>query len=180
LIPIEAESFPRRADILNTLSSNWINGTAVDVQKAIAKSLLRLALNPTNAATFATATGLPAVKVGDKEVSLVTISQKQVDGQSLDDAENGLNGRFDLVLSALLDAAYQKADQRYRNNAKAWATVVSVALSLGGCYILGRSTQSDLVQAVLLGLIATPLAPLAKDLSTAVVAATQMIKSTKR
>src|ERR1700760_958803 len=45
---------------LATLEANWINGTDLASQKAIAKSLIKLALNPGTAAQMAGATGVDA------------------------------------------------------------------------------------------------------------------------
>ena len=39
--------------ILATLQANWMNGTHLGSQKAIAKSLIKLNLNPGNAAALA-------------------------------------------------------------------------------------------------------------------------------
>jgi formate-dependent phosphoribosylglycinamide formyltransferase (GAR transformylase) len=48
--------------IMATLKANWFNGTDLASQKAIAKSLIKLNLNATNAAALAAATGVdPAI-----------------------------------------------------------------------------------------------------------------------
>src|SRR5690349_124666 len=43
-----------------TLRGNWINGSALGDQKAIAKSLIKVRLSTTNAQAFAKATGVDA------------------------------------------------------------------------------------------------------------------------
>jgi len=71
--------------------------------------------------------------------------------------------RFDPILTALLGEAYQCADQRYRDGTRAWAMAISIALALLGGHVL----HASLAESVLIGLLATPLAPIAKDFSTA-------------
>ena len=75
--------------------------------------------------------------------------------------------RFDLIVTAMLDEAYQRADQLYRDGTRAWAMAISIALALIGGHIL----HAPLAGSLLVGLLATPLAPIAKDLSTALATA---------
>jgi hypothetical protein len=77
-----------------------------------------------------------------------------------------------------LDQAYQRADQRYRNTAKVCAVPVSVALAIVAHYVLPAGTINA-GEAALLGLIATPIAPVAKDLSTAISNAVQAAQTIK-
>src|SRR5271170_8093827 len=53
--PVNALS---RKKIIATLQANWMNGTQLGNQKAIAKSLIKLNLNPGNADALADATGV--------------------------------------------------------------------------------------------------------------------------
>ena len=155
--PVNALS---QKNILATLQANWMNGTHLDSQKAIAKSLIKLNLNPGNAADLAAATGVdPGV--------LQVIATKIAAGTSLSSAESDVFARFDLIVTALLDEAYQRGDQLYRNWTRALAAVVAVALALVG----GMFLQMDPALSFLVGLLATPLAPIAKDLSTALATA---------
>ncbi len=161
--------------VLDTLYANWINGTPMADQKAIAKSLIKLRLSPANAAFL-------AGKVGVDPAILTSVATKISTGAALTSSEADVFGRFDLLLSTALDEGYQRADQRYRNWCKAMAIPVSVILgALGGWAISGLSyavyIQSDLFyEALVAGLVATPLAPVAKDLSSAVQAATKTAK----
>jgi hypothetical protein len=84
-------------------------------------------------------------------------------------------GRFDLLLTTLLDQAYQRADQRYRNATKFTAIPISVGLAVIAAHVL--PDHITVWQAVLLGLIATPIAPVAKDVASAVTAAVQAVQS---
>jgi hypothetical protein len=160
-------------EVLNTLKGNWFNGTDLGSQKAIAKSLIKLHLNSSNAAAVAKATNLDSEAFGN-------VIAKQTRGESLLPAEGDLFARFDLVITAMLDEAYQIADQLYCNAARALAVVFAVALSFAGCLILhhdGAPVAISYSDSVIIGLLATPLAPIAKDLSSALAAAVNALQS---
>ena len=159
------------ADILATLRANWLNGVAKSDQKAAAKSLIRMSITPENADQLAAATGVDAT-------ALKAVAQHIREGEQLTQKEITLVGRLDTVVSALLDLGYERADQFYRNSAKMAATFVAMALAaVGGGLIFNSSYptlgvyaylgSSDFLVALLVGAISTPLAPVAKDLSTA-------------
>jgi hypothetical protein len=144
---------------LATLRANWMNGMATGDQKSIAKALVKLNLTSESAGRLAAATGV------DSKL-LANVATKLSTKDKLADEETDVYGRFDLALSALLDQAYQRGDQRYRNTAKLLAVVVSVLLAWAGAStVLG---SGHLRLATLAGLLATPLAPVAKDLSSAI------------
>lgn len=165
-------------DVLETLQENWFNGTDLASQKAIAKSLIKLNFNPTSADTMAAATTVDAAVL--KSVA-VSISQ----GAPLTPQQNDIYARFDLIVTALLDATYQRADQKYRNGARGWAVVASVLLSIAGASILANYLPwelqaAQLWEAFIVGLLATPLAPIAKDLSTALATAVNTLQLVKK
>jgi hypothetical protein len=167
------------ASVYANLKANWINGTDLGHQKEIAKSLLKLRLSATTAAVFAKGTGVDAEVLSEVAVALNM-------GMELTKEEADTYSRFDLALTALLDQAYQRADQRYRNSAKALAGVFSVAIALAGGWILSSPTlavgtlhgstapyspmTANFWFAALAGALATPLAPIAKDLTSALAA----------
>lgn len=154
-----------------TLLSQWINGAATTNQVNIAKSLIKLRLTPDTAAALANATGVDAN-------ILSQVAGKIRTGEALTTAQSDEYGRFDLLLTTLLDQAYQRADQRYRNAAKSLAVPVAVILALVARHVLQNPISP--LEAVLIGLIATPIAPVAKDLSTAISTAAQAIQSWKK
>lgn len=160
-----------RDSILYALKSQWINGTATADQASIAKSLIKLRLTPDTAGALAKATGVNAKILSE-------IAQSIGNGTVLTPPQTDAYGRFDLLLTTLLDQAYQRASQRYRNAAKAAAVVVAVLLA-----VFTAQLMNDIVsrgQAVILGLIATPLAPMAKDLATGLTAAMQALQASKK
>jgi hypothetical protein len=170
----DAASARALPSVLATLRANWLNGMAMADQKSVAKALIKLNLNANSAAVMAAATGVNATLLGQ-------ISAKLVTQQSLEPAETDVYGRFDLSVSALLDQGYQRADQRYRNSAKIAAVFVSVLLALVGTWtIYGNEAHGHYGVAFIAGLLATPLAPVAKDLSSAIQAGAKAAQSWKR
>lgn len=165
--------------LLDILHGHWISGSPLNDQKAIAKSLIKLRLTTETAEKFAAATSVDA-KV------LSQVATKMTQGERLEDPEMNVLGRFDLALTAILDEGYQRADQRYRNAARTLAAGVAIVLA-----VLGGLTLTDLAAAdffssaevwkfVLCGLLATPLAPIAKDLANGLAAGVKVAQAIKR
>ena len=157
-------------DILGTLHANWINGMETGAQKAIAKSFIKLHFNPDTAAALAKQTNVaPDV--------LASVARKLASVAPLTAVESDAFGRFDLSLSAMIDRAYERADQLYRNSCKALACAFAVALAFLGDAQLKWAIPGW--EALIVGLIATPLAPVAKDIANAIQTASDAVKSVK-
>jgi hypothetical protein len=155
--------------IVATLEANWMNGSELASQKAIAKSLIKLNLHPQNARALADATGVdPGV--------LTAIATSIAAGTPLSSAESDVFARFDLIVTVLLDEAYQRSNQIYRNWTRALAALVAVALAMAGGMVL----RMDPAVSLLVGLLATPLAPIAKDISTALAMAVSTMHLAKK
>jgi hypothetical protein len=167
-----AESALSLISVLATLRSNWLNGMALADQKSIAKALIKLNLNADTAAGMAAATGV------DKK-TLESIAVKLSTGEALTPTETDAYGRFDLLLTAVLDQGYQRGDQRYRNSAKLLAVPVAVGLALLGAWAISpdKLSSADFWRAVAGGFLATPLAPVAKDLASAVQAGSKLAQA---
>src|SRR5579863_1077116 len=139
--------------VLTTLRANWLNGMALADQKSVAKALIKLNLNTASARGMAAATGVDAAV-------LESIAGKLPTGAALEKEETDAFGRFDLLLSAVLDQGYQRADQRYRNSAKLLAVPVAILVALAGAWAIssnGTLSSPDIWMAVIGGLLATPL-----------------------
>jgi len=176
LTPAPVNALPRK-NILETVEANWVNGTDIASQKAIAKSLIKLHLSAGNAAALATTANVdPAL--------LASVAAKTIAGTPLLPAESDVFSRFDLIVTAMLDEAYQLSDQVYRNRTRALAAGVAVVLALfGGWSIVGTPAffwHREMVDAFLIGLLATPLAPIAKDLSSALATAVNTMQLVKK
>ncbi len=165
--------------IIGTLRSNWYNGTALNDQKSIAKSLIKQGLNPANAAELAALTGADAGL-------LTSVAQKIATGISLAAPESDAYSRFDFAITAMLDEVYQHADQAYTNWTRVWASFFALVLAFVGGWILNGGQFNDywwtrnMWTAIVAGLLATPLAPVAKDLSSALAAAVNTMQIIKK
>lgn len=159
--------------IYATLKANWLNGVDLADQKAKAKTLLKLRLNPGNSEDYAKATG-----VDPKE--LKTIANLIQEGGALETPQADAFGRFDLALTALLDEGYQRADQRYRNWAKILAGIFSVVIAVAAAWLLGFKSCKDMATAALAGALAMPLAPIAKDLTSALAAGVDVVQKMQK
>jgi hypothetical protein len=165
--------------IIETLKANWFNGTDLGSQKSIAKSLIKLNLNVANAPALAAATGVDFA-------TLTTVATKIAAGTALVTTESDVYARFDLILTAILDETYQRSDNVYRNWTRAIAGIVAVALAVVGELMLngvapnGKFDWLNLGKSVMVGLLATPLAPIAKDLSTALATAVNTMQLVKK
>ena len=167
--PGQAVNALSQEKIVATLQANWMNGTDLGSQKAIAKSLIKLNLHPQNARALADATGVdPAI--------LSSVATNMAAGTPLSSAESDVFARFDLIVTALLDEAYQRSNQIYRNWTRALAALVAIALALAG----GTVLKIDPALSLLVGLLATPLAPIAKDISSALAMAVNTLQLAKK
>jgi len=156
---------------LATLHGNWINGRSLADQQAIAKSLVKLRLNGSTASALAAATGVDA-KI------LQTVGEKMSAGKALEDGESNVLGRFDLALTSILDGAYQLADQRYRNWSRVCAMFVAIIMAVIGGLTIDHGDRIGLY--ILAGVLATPIAPISKDLTSALAAGVKVAQSIKR
>jgi hypothetical protein len=165
--------------LMETIRANWLNGKPLPDQKAAAKALIRLGITPENAANLADATGVSAAE-------LTTAAEHVYSGDALTEQDMNILGRFDTLVEAILDLGYERADQMYRNSAKAVSSVVAVALALFAAWLFnmsgataegGADLRVGYVTAFLAGILATPLAPMAKDITSSLQAAAGALKA---
>jgi hypothetical protein len=149
------------------LRSHWINGRPKAEQKAIAVSLVQLGLTQETAKGVAEATNIDPA-------DLLKVIKALVTGKELEPDQLNLLGRFKATIEARLDAAYERADQMYRNTARLAAGLVAVGLAVVAQQLFYPQTQ--LISAVLIGLIAVPLAPVARDLVSTLSAAARAVR----
>ncbi len=180
-VPLLEKTELGRDSILYTLLSQWINGVDKGNQISIAKSLIKLRLTPDTAPALAAATGVDAEilkGVATKIQKGSAAASNPPDPNGLTTQESDIYGRFDLLLNTLLDQAYQRADQRYRNVAKVAAIPVALGLALVAAAFINWTKYWE--PAVLIGLVSTPIAPIAKDISSAITTAAQAIQVGKK
>lgn len=167
-----------QSNVVGTLLANWINGTDLAAQKAIAKTLIKLHMSEGNAAAIAAATNV------NPEL-LTQVAASIVSGTPLNQPQSDTNARFDLIVTAMLDETYQHSDQVYRNWTRGLAAFLALVLafvagwSLKGGALADYWWTADAGKAIIAGILATPLAPIAKDISSALATAVntmQMIR----
>jgi len=181
LRPFKLALTAAESDWTSTIKANWVNGVPKNDQKAAAKSLIRLGLSPENAESMA-----GAGHVNPQKLKAVMIAVEA--GTDLTPDQVNILGRFNGAIDAAMDGGFERADQVYRNAAKVWAGVAAVLLAIAGGAMVamdgGKSLpayfQSALfAQAILIGIVAVPLAPVVKDLISSLQAAVTAIKVTK-
>ena len=169
-----------QSDWTAAIRASWINGVAKEEQKAAATSLIRLGLTPANAAALAA-----SCKVDPVALQAV-ITAIDTGAPPLRPDQINLLGRFNAAIGATMDGAFELADQQYRNASKVWAGVAAVGLAVWGGGLLSGAhsfgdffTYPDFAKALMAGVIAVPLAPVAKDLTSSVQAAVTAMKAIK-
>lgn len=166
------------AGILNTIEANWVNGNDLAAQKAIAKSLIKLHLSAGNAAAVAAATNVDPAE-------LTAVATSIAAGTPLTQDQADTWARFDLIVTAILDHQYQCGDVTYRNWMRFFAGCVAVVLAVTGGYTMHGSSDGyflsvDFGRALLVGLLAVPMAPIAKDLTSALATAVNTLQVVKK
>jgi hypothetical protein len=162
-----------------TIHANWINGVPKADQKATAKALIRLGLTP------ATAPVIAASSPGVDGATLQSAATNVANGESLTPQQIGVLGRLDATIDARLDAGFERAEQKYRNTSRVIAGVFAVILAVvGGWIVVGGPLDvylgsKNLPIALLVGVIAVPLAPIAKDITSAIGTAVKAFKSVR-
>jgi SOS response associated peptidase (SRAP) len=110
-----------------------INAKAEGIETRPAKALIHLGLTPGNAVKLAEATGVSGEK-------LQALAEKTAGGGQPSTEEINVLGQFDVILSAVLDDAYERADQKYRNASKLLAMAVATVLGgIGGWLVFHHS-----------------------------------------
>jgi hypothetical protein len=158
-----------KAEWRRVVRSHWINGRPRAEQKAIVKSLIRLGLAPQTAPELAKA---GRVNAG----ALVAVAEKLEVGTALTEVDLNVLGRLDASVEAQLDAAFDRADQLYRNVSRVFAAVFSIGLAFLATWALKWDRWA---LALLIGLLAVPLAPIAKDLASSLQAAAAAMRAAK-
>jgi DNA uptake protein ComE-like DNA-binding protein len=155
--------------------ANWISGVAKADQKAKAQALIKLGLNAANAAEIAVATHVDPT-------ALKAAVQRLETGVKSTDQDLNVLGRMSATIDVLLDAAFEAADQQYRNTCRLLAGLVAIGLAFGALALWPKEAgpPPTLAATFMVGLLAVPLAPVAKDLTGALSAAMNALKAAKK
>ncbi|HYL01764.1 MAG TPA: hypothetical protein VEU78_11255 [Steroidobacteraceae bacterium] len=138
-------------------------------QSIIAKSLrqgVRIGLTTANAENVARFLGTVAPAALRQAAAAVESSTP------LSDAERGAIGRFELAADARIASALSRAQDVYLGWVRGSASLCAIVLGIATALILG----SDLVDGLIVGVVAVPLAPIANDVVAALQAATRAMR----
>ena len=159
--------------------ANWINGAPKDDQTAQAKSLIRLGLSAKTAPALAKAGHVDAA-------ALEAAMTKSETGVALGKGDLELIGRLNAAIDVAMDTGFERADQRYRNACRLAAAAVSVVLALWAGHLLvvakvpGFDDDATVWPlALFAGILAAPIAPVAKDLASSLQAAAKAVSAVK-
>lgn len=158
------------------VKANWLNGMDKSEQKAAARNLIRLGFNSKTAPIIA------GHVLADDTGLLVGIAGKMESGETPSETELAVLARFDAIIDARLDAAFERAEQQFRNTSRVAAAATAIVLAELGAAIVNHSDfgPRHFALAFLIGLVAVPVAPIAKDLSSAISTAAGAFKAVRR
>lgn len=102
---------------------------------------------------------------------LCKVAAAVVAGSDLTSEQRNVIGRFEAAVDARIEAATTLAQAQYSGTMKIAASIVAVALAL----VVGWQLDVDLFHALVVWLVAVPLAPIAKDVAAGLRAAAQAV-----
>ena len=138
-------------------------------QSVVAKSLrqgVRIGLTTANAENVARFLG--TVAPGSLKQAAAAVEA----AKALSDAERAAIGRFELAADARIASALSRAKDAYLGCVRGAASLCAIVLGVATALLLG----SELVDGVIVGIVAVPLAPIANDVVAALQAATKAMR----
>lgn len=140
---------------------------------------VRIGLNEANAPAMAEEVGV----IEGKDLKAIAVNVRS--GEDLSDNQKNMLSRFELAIDARVDAAVALADKSYKSIMQMRASAAAIFFALLGAFGLREAgvanmnsgTTETLMLALVVGVAAVPLAPIAKDVAKAVQSAA---KATRR
>lgn len=130
---------------------------------------VRLSLTSENAEAHVRVLGVGVIDAD----TLAKAAGKIRAGDELTDAERNVLARYEVAVDARIDGAATLALNHYTNGLRIWAMVIALGIALLVAYF----GSLPMNYAFIVGFAAVPLAPIAKDLSTAIQAAGQALRN---
>ena len=122
----------------------------------------RVGLTPDTAPALATQVGV----IDPSELTAVASAVQS--GNTLTEAQRNILGRFELALDARIEAALALANSKYIGYVRLLASAVAIVIA----FLVGLKLPNvDLLTSLIIGVAAVPVAPVAKDLASAIQAA---------
>lgn len=116
------------------------------------------------------ATSLPAVD-GEQLRRAIELADR---GEDPGAESRNVLGRYELAADARVEAGLALAQSRYATAAQAAAGIVAVLLAVAAAFALDES--ANWIDAIVLGIAAVPLAPIAKDVASGLNAASKALR----
>jgi hypothetical protein len=154
------------ADFKNLLRAQY-RGNQRDLTRLIRQGV-RIGLTPGNAIPIAGFLGIVDAK------KLAEAAAQVGKGTDLSAELRNVLGRFELAVDGRIDAALTLAQTKYVGATRVLASLVALFIALAVGVYLG---SGYVFQALLVGIAAVPLAPVAKDLVTALQSASRAIRT---
>ncbi len=110
-----------------------------------------------------------------KPADLKAVAESIHKAKALTENQRGILGRYELALDTRIDAALALANDHYVNYMRFLASLVAIAIAFG----VRQYTGGDILTTLIVGFTAVPLAPIAKDLATAIQSAAQAMRRKK-
>lgn len=117
---------------------------------------IRIGLNEENAAD------LSQNILGKSDGTLTEIAKKINTGENLEPQEKNFLSRFELAVDARIEGALALGERAYANGIRLCAFIVAIGLAQAAALLL--KLQDGFITALIVGLIAVPIAPIAKDI----------------
>lgn len=157
------------SDFMLFLEAQYRNGRNSGELPRTIRQGARIGLTPETAPGLAAQVGV----VDGQQLSEVAAAIQS--NEELNSEQRNLLGRFELALDARIDAAMSLANDRYIGYVRLLASVVSIIIAA----FVGISMGIDWKTWLIVGVAAVPVAPMAKDLASAIQAASKSMTGGK-
>lgn len=163
----------------NLLRAQYLEGRKQGELVRTLRQGVRIGLTENNAAAMADEIGV----IEGEDLKAIAANVRS--GEGLSDNQKNMLSRFELAVDARVGAAVALADKSYKSIMQMRASVAAIGLAMVGAFGLREAgvanmnsgTAETLLLALVVGVAAVPLAPIAKDVAKAVQSAA---KATRR
>lgn len=152
-------------EYMRLLKAQYRANRTADALPTTLRQGARVGLTPETAEELAKQVGV----VGGED--LRRVASTACKGVELESADRNILARFELALDARVDAALALADDKYVGGVRITASVVAIFIA----WLVGQSANVDLWAWLVVGIVAVPVAPIAKDVASALQSASKAL-----
>lgn len=120
-----------------------------------------------------------SAEFGLDKVELMAVAAKLANGEALEDKDKNILTRFEFAADARIDAAVAKSRQVYQGWMQFLAMLFSLIFAVGAGQYMRQNDLVDgpvIMTSIFIGIVAVPLAPISKDVATAINSAAQVLR----